>query len=775
MQSSPLFSRSFAAVLAGCWVSLVAAAPLIAATTTTRRPGQSNELWQRTVEALVDGQFEQAASLVSKSDPTAPTLQQVKSWLEKWQEQENARHEARKEDLEKYIRYANERVLRQEFDHALGWLLRAKDVADDPDALLKQDWVHRLINQAIERAELHRKDDEWREAWGIYSLLSSIFEREPRYKKLEREAVTHLRLEAMFGKDSHWDERIERVEWRDARTALEYIEAYYVEPPDFKQITEGGLEQVLLLAESKSARDVYPGLASEFDRNDFIARVRQNLEQVRQSPSVNRRECIKRFARVVETINEQTIRLPESLIVSELMRGAFEPLDEFTTMIWPRETEEFEKHTRGDFIGVGISIIKNMADQIEVVTPLEDTPAFRAGIQAGDIITHVDGESLAGKSLTNVVQTITGPMDTSVTLTIRRGEKELSFPLKRAKVKIQSVKGWNRNEDESWDFWRDRENGIGYVRLTNFQRNTPEDLTNVLSELQAKGLKGLILDLRGNPGGLLDSAWQITSLFLNRGSVVVSTKGRIPEDDQTLPVLSNGPYRDFPLVVLVDQSSASASEIVSGATRDNDRATVVGDRTFGKFSVQNLIPLGPSRAKLKVTTARYYLPSGASLHREPNSDTWGVEPDISVPLCRKERSKVYQLRRKADMIGPQGETTIDEMMKSADDEEDEQATDAELAGADGENKADDVRSRLIPWPLRQPTSKELARRGLATVVNWTTFNGLPPLAQPDPNKRPDIDPQVDAALLVLRVKVLGDRFPTLATAEPESTTKTAKP
>ena len=263
-------------------------------------------------------------------------------------------------------------------------------------------------------------------------------------------------------------------------------------------------------------------------------RIKARLAQIEDAAVVDRGDCIRHFRRVVRDINPETVNLSEDLIVSEIMRGALEPLDDFTTIIWPQAVDEFNKHTRGDFIGVGISIIKNVLDEIEVVTPLEDTPAYRAGIQAGDIIAKVDGVEIKDYSINKVVDVITGPQDTPVTLTIRRGDDDLEFPLVRKKVKIQSVKGWERDEDDRWDYWLDKENGIGYIRLSSFQRNTAEDLRNVMSELQADGLEGLVLDLRWNPGGLLDSAWEVTSMFLKRGDSVVSTKGRIAREDQEL-------------------------------------------------------------------------------------------------------------------------------------------------------------------------------------------------------------------------------------------------
>ena len=247
---------------------------------------------------------------------------------------------------------------------------------------------------------------------------------------------------------------------------------------------ESGLEQLLLLAESDSAQKEFKGLGNEDDRRDFEDRIRERIARVRNAPRVSRRECAAHFDRAIRKINKDTVKLPEELLVSEVMRGALEPLDDYTTLIWPSSADQFDKHTRGDFIGVGISIFKNReTDEIEVVTPLEDSPAYRAGIQAGDVITHVNDKPLKGFSINRVVKTITGPIGTSVTLTIRRGEDVLDFPLERDKIEIVSVKGLHRRPDdpERWEHWLDRENGIAYIRLTNFQRNTPEALLNLRS------------------------------------------------------------------------------------------------------------------------------------------------------------------------------------------------------------------------------------------------------------------------------------------------------
>jgi carboxyl-terminal processing protease len=758
-----MFCRTGNSRIRGVWALL-----LLCVTSATRAgespvasASKSDELWRRSVEQVAKGDFSGAGDSIRQVDAGGQLVERVRQWLSEYQTRTTERKAADRVEFDLYVGYAKARMERKEYALALDKALLAADVAESRDEFLRSAWLLDLVNAALVKADELGRKREWRDAWHLYADLGALYERDPRYAKLEREALTHLRLDTMFGDDKQWKERIEKVEWKDAEAALECIGLYYVEAPDFKKVCESGLEQLLLLADSQSAQKAkgLEGLANEDDRRDFKARIQENLDQVRAAPSIDRRACVERFRRAVQKINKETVQLPEELLVSELVRGALEPLDDFTTVIWPQDIEEFDKHTRGDFIGVGISIIKNKKEEIEVVTPLEDTPAFRHGIQAGDIITNVDGASIKDFSLNKVVSTITGIENTPVTLTIRRGEEEIEFPLVRERVKIQSVKGWQRRGDGNWNHWIDEENRIGYIRLTNFQKNTAEDLANAMSELEAKGLRALVLDLRWNPGGLLDSAWQVSSLFLNRGDKVVSTKGRNQGEDQVLTVPGDGPYADVPLVVLVDESSASASEIVSGAVRDNHRGAVIGERTFGKFSVQNLIPLSSSNAKLKITTARYYLPSGVSLHREPTSESWGVEPQIPLRLARWERINAWQLRRDADLLGPPKPTTKkDETAKSG------EPTIDPITGDEIEpegRKAEDA-----------ATAKD-AEGGEETAE--AKEPELPPLEQPDDNTRPKIDPQVDTALLFLRVKLLGIRFPTIANAEPELPANSAKP
>ena len=835
-----------------------------------------DQLWRDTIELAKSGKFIEAAKASQKLPGNDPLATRAKDWLASYRRLQEERTELDRAEFDMFVGYAQQRMERGEFDKALQQALRAGDVAEDRDALLSADWMKTLVDKSLAAAEAYRKKTDWRRAWDIYWRLAELYDREPKYRKLEREVLTHWRLDSMFDEDT-WEEPLEKVRWTDAQRALEYIELYYVKNADFRAVAEAGLEQLLLLAESKSARERFPSLDNDADRNDFINRVSVHLNRVRRADGVSRVEAVRYFKRAVKDINAETIRLPEELMVSELMRGALEPLDEFTTMIWPEESDEFDKHTRGDFVGIGVQIVKNrVTDEIEVVSPLEDTPAYWAGVQSGDSILAVDGQRIKGMSINKVVDVITGPIHSEVVLTIRRGEKEFELPLQRDTIVIHSVKGTERDEKDNWRHWLDEERGIGYVRIANFQANTLEDLYNLLRDLESQNLNGLVMDLRGNPGGLLDSAWGVSTLFLKQGDTVVSTKGRRADENQVFVTPEDGPFVGLPLVVLVDEGSASASEIVAGAVRDNDRGVVVGARTFGKFSVQNLIKLGRTNAKLKLTTAKYYLPSGVSLHRDPDSETWGVDPNIPIRLVQLEKINLRMKRRAAEQIGPQvgdtdktkaddadGDKAVDAAKASepakadkpagddakttsdvADSSQAEagkadepvvsrfeqpfqlswgrievdgnapgpqQTTEADAASDQGSSNSDatekdpredeyqgpparflldgkeeikyvakdaagrDVTVYDIKLLPRDIHIKAMDEDGKPVEVASLTIAGhaadkitLPEIEQPDENNRPDRDPQLDAALLLMRMTLLEQDHPALAAVDKET-------
>jgi carboxyl-terminal processing protease len=325
-------------------------------------------------------------------------------------------------------------------------------------------------------------------------------------------------------------------------------------------------------------------------------------------------QYLRLFSDVLNIVQDNYV---EKADVKKLIYGAvsgmLRELDPHSSFLKPEEYKELQVETKGKFGGLGIEI--TMRDGIlTVVSPLEGTPADKAGIQAGDQIVRIDDQPTQDMSLTEAVQKMRGPKGTKVKLTIiRKGErKPLDFELVRDTISIQSVK------------WRNLESGYGYIRISSFQSGTAADLRKALDQLESENhpLQGLVLDLRNDPGGLLDQAVEVADEFINEG-LIVYTGGRLENQKMRFEAHKNNKARSFPIVVLVNAGSASASEIVAGALQDHKRAIVLGEPTFGKGSVQTVIPLNDGSA-LRLTTSLYYTPSGRSIQAK------GIEPDILV-------------------------------------------------------------------------------------------------------------------------------------------------
>lgn len=302
-------------------------------------------------------------------------------------------------------------------------------------------------------------------------------------------------------------------------------------------------------------------------------------------------------------------------LLTEAVKGMVASLDPHSAYLTPEEFKELQVETKGSFFGVGIEITTRDG-VLTVVSPIEGTPADNAGVKAGDRIIKIDGKLTKGMSLMDAVKAIRGPQGTKVTLTMmREGEPKLKdIAITRDLIPMHSVR-YNLLED-----------GYGYVRIRNFQDDTSEDLIKALKELQNQKtpLRGLVLDLRNDPGGLLQEAVNVADQFLDKGKIVY-TKGRKPGHDMSFEATPMVTAGDYPIVALINQGSASASEIVAGALQDHKRALLLGAPTFGKGSVQTIIPL-PDDGALRLTTARYYTPNGRAIQAK------GIEPDLVVPF-----------------------------------------------------------------------------------------------------------------------------------------------
>jgi carboxyl-terminal processing protease len=343
----------------------------------------------------------------------------------------------------------------------------------------------------------------------------------------------------------------------------------------------------------------------------------------------------------------------------DMINGGLMKLDPHSAFYNAEELKEFKKHSEGKFGGVGIRIQVDSSGQVMVESPLVGTPAYKGGILAGDVIVKVDGKSTETLSSKEVADMIQGPPKTEVTLTvIREGEtKEEDIKLQREEINIDSVIGDRplTDAEQKWDYIIDEENRVAYIRLTAFTEETVAELTKVVQKLQDQGVKGLIVDLRANPGGLLRAAVQVSGMFLKEGQVVVSTESRTKKQtfDAHPPKGFGPPITNLPLVILINRYSASASEIVAAALQDHARAIIIGERSFGKGSVQNVIEMEGGTSALKLTTAKYVRPNGKNMHRFPNSkkeQDWGVKPDIEVKLDTKEFLDYFKYRRERDVL-----------------------------------------------------------------------------------------------------------------------------
>jgi carboxyl-terminal processing protease len=323
------------------------------------------------------------------------------------------------------------------------------------------------------------------------------------------------------------------------------------------------------------------------------------------------------FGDVFERVRADYVEKPDdSKLVESAINGMLAGLDPHSSYMDPKSFRDMQVQTRGEFGGLGIEV--TMEDGlVKVVAPIDDTPAAKAGVMANDIITHLDDEAVQGLTLNQAVDKMRGPVNTKIKLTIMRkgADKPLDVTIVRDVIRVKSVRSHSEGED------------VGYIRVTQFNEQTTDGLKQAIndlnSQLGADKIKGYVVDLRNNPGGLLDQAISVSDTFLDKGEIV-STRGRNPEETQRFNARPGDMTKGKPLIVLINGGSASASEIVAGALQDHKRATLVGTRSFGKGSVQTIIPLGAGNGALRLTTARYYTPSGRSIQAK------GITPDIEV-------------------------------------------------------------------------------------------------------------------------------------------------
>ncbi|MSO93155.1 MAG: S41 family peptidase [Rhodospirillales bacterium] len=381
----------------------------------------------------------------------------------------------------------------------------------------------------------------------------------------------------------------------------------------------------------------YRNLITAFAAGMMLISVAVSAAEKADDPKKNSAETyrlLNLFGDIFERVRSDYVDAPtDEQLIEAAITGMLSAMDPHSAYMNAKNYREMQVQTRGEFGGLGIEVTMENG-LVKVVSPIDDTPAFRAGVEPGDLITHLNGEAVLGMTLPQAVEKMRGRVGSDIKLTIRRGNREpFEVTLTRDTIKIQSVR------------WR-LEDKVGYVRIMSFSEQTEKGVKDALAKIHEKlgtDLQGIVLDLRNNPGGLLDQAVAVSDAFLDKGEIV-STRSRRTEDTQRFNARGGDAAKSLPMVVLINGGSASASEIVAGALQDHRRAILLGTKSFGKGSVQTIVPLG-SYGAMRLTTARYYTPSGRSIQAK------GIEPDIVVEQARVETIAQGQRRREADLRG----------------------------------------------------------------------------------------------------------------------------
>ncbi len=650
--------------------------------------------------ALLRGDFNKGSKILTDAAGRTddPSLTTMAHWTEQFDQQYAKVLDERKAAYDKSVAQVQLLLANGKADYALDAATRANSLAIDKAAFAQEPWVKSLIADRAKAAADYEQQGQWQRASRLYLDLGAIEATKPQWKSRLKAAGRFLRIQVVYAPDMvsemqkertkedeevdallvsanlqstsrptsrpatrpsddetadakiDWHDYLKGIEYEMLWTAIEDTRENYYRDASYPTLITGGLNGVRALVTTTGINTAFPALGDAGKRGEFVRAIDDAIGQIGMMKADDA-DAFRDLVGQVRVANRKTVDLPESVLVSEFMDGALGELDPFTSMIWPAATDDFNTSTQGEFSGVGIQIKRDESGALEVVSPIEDSPAYRAGIKAGDMITHVNKEGVKGILLDQVIKKIKGPTGTKVTLTVRSPDGNVKdHTLRRDTIKVASIKGWKRQGD-GWDYMIDPVQQVAYVRLGSFTRASTAELERALQQMKAAGARGIILDLRSDPGGLLSTAVDIADKFLAKG-VIVSTRAdrATPQKDTVSTASKDRDECNLPMVVLVNQFSASASEIMAGAMKDLGRALVVGERTYGKGSVQMLFPVAGRSAFLKLTTMHYYLPSGRCLHREETSTEWGVDPDVVVEMTPEQMGAVMDVRREMDVL-----------------------------------------------------------------------------------------------------------------------------
>ncbi len=671
---------------------------------------------ERVCELIFQGEFAAAGKLIDKSGaeehPQARFLSELAEIVREYEDigkrRQSARKAAYKEQLaglEKFhngadanntndVVDANDADPNDANDVSLVLLVVAKvrEFADDlqKEQLLDDEFVKQTIQKAVDRAAGFETQGKWLEAYtNCYYWLGAIDPNNEAYSDYAEELLDKAQIAASF-EDSPCEtseERYEGIKKEMFVRAIHALSVNYVSLIDYREMATKAVNRCKLLAEVMGKPSVLSvDSKEESDEGEkesvsppdkqkltaWLAALAAVEDEMKDAPTgFNKGNFMEVFDRVL-TLNTTIVQLPEPVLIAQFSEAALSALDPYTVMVWPKQVQDFEKMMTNEFTGVGVEISKRQG-LLTVASLLPDTPAYNSGLDAGDIIEKVNGVETKDMTLMCAVHKITGPKGTEVLLTIKRPgeEKTKDITITRDTIKVPTIRGWQRTEAGKWLHIVDEKNKIGYVRLTSFSGQSASGLEEALLELESEGLEGLILDLRFNTGGLLESAVAVADKFLDGGLIVKTQPGPgFGKWPSYSPAHKSKTHPNYSLVILINSSSASASEIVSGALADEEhkRAVLVGARTHGKGSVQGITHYPGGGAQLKYTMAYYHLPSSQrvesrdAMEKQGRTD-WGIGPNVEVKLRSDELKEMIDTQRDNDVLVQAGRNGVGPELK----------------------------------------------------------------------------------------------------------------
>ena len=644
------------------------------------QPAAELALSEQIVELAERGKFTELAHVIDTLPPS-PEAKSLDATIDLYLEHLKGRKATKLEAHNAALEEAFKLIEESKPEEAMIKVIEAHSLAEDPDKLLAEERVAALIQAVADKAKNAHAEDNFVESLSLYRLLDLLYEKTREYKKQYEDAATHVRVLQLYNpqllrdlykerakrlgneEDLELFEEADNQDIEDWTIKLEGINAgmlgqvfahaatRHIDKDGYVALVRGAATSLGIMIQTEGLETVFKGMTDQVRIDAMQAKLDEVLKDLdRPGRNLNRANAMSIIADIMQT-NMETIGLPDNVIVYELTQGACTELDPFTAPIWPEDLKQFARTMNGNFVGIGVQIQK-LDGKLTVVTPLEGTPAMKAGLKANDVIAKVEGVPTGTWTVDKAVREITGPEDTKVTMTIlREGVEPFKVTLIRKPINIESIKGFAHRDSGGWDYWVDKEAGIGYIRMTQFLRQTADDMDKAVQQMQREGkLNAIVLDLRFNPGGLLSTAIGVVDRFIDRGRIV-STVNAEGVTTTSQSASRRNTYRDdIELVILINQGSASASEIVSGALQDYERATVLGENSYGKGSVQDIFPLGRGEALFKCTTQYYQLPKGDIIHRKDDSTEWGIKPDLEVKMTNKEVADWLEARRDADIL-----------------------------------------------------------------------------------------------------------------------------